>query len=41
MLMYQVIVEGILILRWITANTHAYVLPLNTATYQPPLHGKT
>ena len=41
MLIYQMMVEGILILRKSTANTHAYVLPLNSTTYQPPPHGKT
>jgi len=41
MLMYQMMVEGILILRQSTASTHAYVLPLNSITYEPPIHGKT
>jgi len=41
MFMYQMMVEGILILRRSTANTHAYVLPLNSITYEPLLHGKT
>ena len=33
-------VEDTPILRWSTANTRAYVLPLNSTATQPPSHGK-
>jgi len=41
MLIYQTMVEGIPILRQNAANTHVYILPLNSTTNQPPSHGKT
>jgi len=41
MLIYQAMVEGILIVRRSTANKYMYILSLNSTAYQPPVHGKT
>jgi hypothetical protein len=41
MLIYQMMVEDIPILRRGIANTHAYVLPLNSTATQPPSPGIT
>jgi hypothetical protein len=40
-LMYHMMVEDIPILRRSTANTHAYILPLNSTATQPPSRGIT